>query len=151
MTQAINDSYIEITIDEGCIYVNSYIISRVVQIFKKYFDPTNLKIGQNINSYDILNEIYSIGGVTRVRTVFNPCGTYQYGTDGMCIPRAIDGISFISWSNGFIEQGEDVAIGNTTRHILDFQFPQFNSSFDSISSRVKVIKKQLTNMSNIKF
>ena len=69
----------------------------------------------------------------------------------MCNPRAVDGISFISWTNGFIEQGEDVAISNVTRHILDFQFPQFNSSTDSFAKRIKVIKKQLTNVSNIKF
>lgn len=111
----------------------------------------NLKIGQNINISDILDEIYSIGGISRVRTVFQPQGTYQYDQTENCTPRAIDGIALMSWTNGFVNYGEDVQIGNTTRHILDFQFPMFNVSVDSLVSRIKIIKKQLTNISNIKF
>ena len=58
--------------------MNSYIYNRVQSIFAKYFQAENLKIGQNINISDILDEIYAIGGITRVRTVFQPTIPYEY-------------------------------------------------------------------------
>lgn len=154
LTQATNDSYIEITIDDNCIYVNSYIKERIKTIFNKYFAPFNCKIGQNIKLSDIVDEIYSINGVTRIRTVFRPSLPYTLADSaGLTYPeRAIDGISLISFSNNFIEYGEDVQIGGVVRHIEDFQFPEFNeSTINTIEDKVKIIKKQLTNISNIKF
>jgi hypothetical protein len=98
-------------------YINSFISEQIRKIFIEYFSPINLKIGQNINSSEILDRIYSINGVQRVRTVFNPqtSGVYEYIDPTMNTPRAVDGISFISYSNGFIDFGEDVNIGNVTR------------------------------------
>jgi hypothetical protein len=70
----------------------------------------------------------------------------------MNAPRAIDGLSFISYSNGFIDFGEDVNIGNITRQIEDFQFPVFNEqTINNLSSKIKIIKKQMSNISSIKF
>jgi hypothetical protein len=51
-----------------------------------------------------------------VRTVFNSqSGVYDYIDQSMNAPRAVDGLSFISYSNGFIDFGEDVDIGNVVR------------------------------------
>lgn len=152
VTKATMDSYLEITIDDDSLYVNSYIVNRVQSIFNKYFNMYSLTISQNINITDILDEIYSIAGVQRVRTVFQPSFSYLYSEASEYAPRAIDGISMISWTNGFIDYGEDVQIGNSSRHIMDFQFPEFNGNVaDRLSGRIKVIKKQLTKIGNIKF
>lgn len=150
---AVNDSYIEITLDENCLYVNTYIFDMVRQIFQKYFKIENLKIGQNINISDILNDIYSIGGISRVRTVFQPTqGMYSLVDKQQSAPRALDGISLISWTDGILDYGEDVQIGNVTRHIQNFQFPSFNGKLtDSMYPRIKVIKKQLNSIGNIKY
>jgi hypothetical protein len=90
-----------------------------------------------------MNEIYSINGVTRVRTVFNPGSVfYDYIDQNINSPRAIDGLSFISYSNGFIDYGEDVSIGNSIRHVEDFQFPVFDSNaINGIVDKIKIIKK----------
>lgn len=109
-------SYLEVTVDDQCIYVNSYINDRIKSIFNRYFSPVNCKIGQSINTNQILDEIYSINGVTRVRTVYNP--DQKDIVDQA--PRAIDGISLVSFSNGFIDYGEDVQIGNGVRHLEKF-------------------------------
>ena len=154
LVRAVNDSYIEVTIDDNCIYVNSYIKERIKTIFNKYFAPINCKIGQNIKTTDIMDEIYSINGVQRLRTVFKPSLPYQLAdTANITYPeRAVDGISLISFSNDFIDYGEDVQIGGLIRHIEDFQFPEFNeASINNIEDKIKIIKKQLTNISNIKF
>ena len=152
---ATGDSYLEITIDDECIYSNSYILNRIQMIFEKYFTQQNLKIGQNINISDILDEIYSIGGIVRVRTVFSPKNptVYNLVPAGSCEPRAIDGISLISWTNGFIDHGEDIQIGNVSRHLQNFQNPAFNGNVKTVlgNDKIRVIKKQLTNISNIKF
>ena len=153
VSKATYDSYIEITLNDDCMYVNSFISEQIRKIFTEYFSPINLRIGQNINSSEILDRIYSINGVQRVRTVFNPqYGLYEYIDPSMNTPRAVDGLSFISYSNGFIDFGEDVNIGNVTRQIEDFQFPVFNDqTVKNLSSKIKIIKKQMSNISSIKF
>lgn len=149
-------SYIEIVVDDDCLYVNSFIRDKVRSILNQYFAPVNCKIGQIINTNDILDQIYSIDGITRVRTVFNPDASipleYDYIPDGALTPRAIDGLSLISWSNGFIQNGEDVHIGNGARQLENFQFPQFsNTALSDFDGKIKIIKKQLSNISTIKF
>jgi hypothetical protein len=153
VTKATYDSYIEITLNDECMYVNSFISEQIRKIFTEYFSPINLKMGQNINGSEILDRIYSINGVQRVRTVFNPqSGVYDYIDQSMNAPRAVDGLSFISYSNGFIDFGEDINIGNVTRQIEDFQFPVFNDrTINNLNSKIKIIKKQMSNISSIKF
>lgn len=149
---AIQQSYLEVTLDDQSVYVNSYIVDQVVAIFARHFLDTNLTIGQNVRSQDILDEIYSIGGVNRVRTVFQPDGTLDLVDAESLAPRAMDGLSFITWSNGYIDYGEDVQVGNVQRHVLDFQAPTFNGDVaQSVRGRVRVIKSQLANVSGVKF
>ena len=85
--------------------------------------------------------------------MFQPQGDYKEVPSESYAPRAIDGISLMSWTNGFIDYGEDVQIGNVTRHLQNFQVPVFNGTISSKLSgnKIKLIKKQLTNISNIKF
>ncbi len=68
-----------------------------------------------------MDEIYSINGVSRIRTVFYPSDLNmrtQYGT------RSCDGISFATWSNtDILEIGEDLRISNQNRTLEQFQFP----------------------------
>ena len=150
---ATEHSYIEVTVGDNSIHVNSFITEQIRRIIAKYFSQQNLKIGQIINTTEMMNEIYSINGVSRVRTVFNPGSVfYDYIDQNINSPRAIDGLSFISYSNGFIDYGEDVSIGNSIRHVEDFQFPVFDSNaINGIVDKIKIIKKQMTNINSIKF
>lgn len=85
-----------------------------------------------------------------MRTVYDPSSS-PYQVAGFS-PRAVDGISFITYSGSFIKLGEDVDISNSVRHIEEFQFPEFiQARLNGLDSRIKVIKKQLTSMSSIKF
>ena len=69
-------------------------------IIENTFDAQHCKLGQVMNYSSMLDSIYEINGVTRVRTVYYPVDylddqeTYsEYKT------RACDGIAFASWSD----------------------------------------------------
>ena len=137
------DSYIEITLDDNIMYVNSELKDVIANIFKKYFDSTNCVIGQLVDYSVILNEIYGINGISNVRTIFAPDGDNLNA-------RTINGLSFASWSASMIDYGEDMQVGNVSRQLEDFQFPALYDS-ESIASKIKIIKKQLTNINTIKY
>ena len=52
------ENYIEVTLDDNSIYVNSSINSYISQIILEYFNVANCKIGQNVKYDDLLNKIY---------------------------------------------------------------------------------------------
>ena len=137
------DSYIEITLDDSVMYVNSDLKEVIANIFKKYFDRTNCVIGQLVDYSVILNEIYGINGISNVRTIFVPDSSNLNA-------RIINGLSFASWSANMIDYGEDMQVSNVSRQLEDFQFPVLYDS-ESISSKIKIIKKQLTNINTIKY
>lgn len=152
-----SENYIEVTLDDNSIYVNSSINSYISQIILEYFNVANCKIGQNVKYDDLLNKIYQINGVQRVRTIFNPSEeTKLMFKDKNIVSVARDGISFASWTKSgfYIDEGVDIDVSNSVRHMEDFQFPVINdrtNSVDLMNNKIKVIKKSLSNVSTIKF
>ena len=65
----------------------------------------------------MLEKIYAINGIQKVRTVFQPSSA----ATGVK-PRVLDGLAFASWSNAqtFIKLGDDLAVSNTVRQLEDF-------------------------------
>lgn len=63
--------------------------------------------------------------------------------------RALNGLSFASWSPVLAPVGEDevgyddLRIGDSSRKLEDFQFPVF-SGLSQLLGRIKIITKQLT-------
>ena len=140
------ESYIELTLDDNTLYVNTMIQQTVYDIITKSFNVNTCSLGQNMTYTDMLNKIYQISGIERVRTVFKPNNTSM-------LPRVVDGLSFVSWSpilnDGYGSNGVDIDVSNTSRHLEDFQFPRFVGR-DYLMNRIKIIKKSLVTVNTIK-
>ena len=141
-----HESYIEITLDDNAIYVTSSLQKEVCNIILDSFDINKCRLGQVVKYDDMLQKIYGINGIQKVRTVFQP------SNPALAKPRILDGLAFASWSNAqsFIDIGDDLAVSNTTRQLEDFQFPVFAGTA-SLMSKVKVVKKSLSTINTIKF
>jgi len=141
------ESYIEVTLDDNAVCVPSSVKSDVREAILQAFDVNRCSLGQVVRFDQILDGIYAIDGVVKVRTVFR-----YYDSEGMERSRAYDGLSFASWSDakGLIRYGDDLNVSNTMRQLEDFQFPVFSGA-DTLDSRIKVIKKSLANVNTIKF
>ena len=112
----LSNSYLEITIADNALYSTTAIMNNVVNSIQQVFKPENCVLGQQINYDSILNSIYAINGIERVRTVYYPNGypdiTFTHKS------RACDGIAFASWSDTkLIDIGDDLEINNTTRSL----------------------------------
>ena len=67
-----------------------------------------------INYNDLTQHILNIHGISRIRTVyFDPNNNYQQ-------QRILNGISFATWTNGFIDLGDDLDVSNTSRALEVF-------------------------------
>ena len=144
--QTINNTYIEITMDDNSIYVAPTIQMMVVNILKDYFKQNACKIGQLVDYQEILDKIYGINGVTRVRTIYNPSDEDDVNY------VAIEGLSFSSYSTEILEPGEDLTVSIVSLKLQDFQFPTFSIQKSDLAEKIKVIKKQLSTASSpIKF
>lgn len=138
------ETYIEVTLDDNMLYVPSSLQQDICNIILDGFDVNRCQLGQNIKYDQILNAIYDINGVYKVRTIFKGNGEYK--------PRIYDGLAFASWSdaNGFITIGDDLNVSNTVRQLEKFQFPVFNGA-KYLLDRIVVIKKTLSTVNTIKF
>lgn len=136
------DSYIEITLDDNTIYATTILQNEIEKIIIDFFSVQNNKLGSNIEYQNLLNKIYSISGIQRIRTIYNPKTSSQN-----IIIR--DGLSFASWSGSYIDICEDLEVSNTTRSLLDFQFPTLYTK--DISRRIKIIRKSINNINQIKY
>lgn len=103
---------------DNIVYVNSNLSRIIAGIIKEYFNKTKCQMGQTVNLNDILNQIYSINGVSNVRTV-----CLRSGMDPNQA-RIIDGLSMASWSNAMIitEDGYpiDMDVSNISRKLEPF-------------------------------
>ena len=137
-------SYIEVTLDDNMLYVPSSLQQDICNIILSAFDVNKCTLGQNIQYDQMLNQIYAINGVYKIRTIFKGDGQYK--------PRIYDGLAFASWSdaNGFIHIGDDLNVSNTIRQLEQFQFPVFNGA-STLLNRIVVIKKTLSTVNTIKF
>lgn len=143
------ESYIEVTLDDNSIYVGNNIKELIISKILKPFKQNNIGIGKAINYNDILNDIYSINGVSRVRTVF--VNKNEHKKDGQSyLSKHVDGLSFASWTDSSVLTGmEDADVGNTTRVLQEFQYPVYPDQ-SMLSDHIKIIKKSMVNVNAIK-
>ena len=145
---SLNETYLEVTISDNSLYSNTSIKVQISQLFMSFFNEFNMRIGQVVDTNELLNKIYSINGVQRVRTVFSSEDT-DPETGQKYIDRFVDGISFATWSDTIIDPGDDLVIGTSNRSLEDFQFPSFYSN--SLVDRIKIIKKSFSNNSTVQY
>lgn len=130
-----HNSYIEVTLDSNVLYISSSIQKQIYNIIVSAFNVNNCRLGQTVNYNKILEQIYAINGVLRIRTIYHPDESNVY--------RSLDGLSFASWSDTNILQDlEDLEIGNVLRQLEDFQFPTFYGA-DTLMDKIKIIKKSM--------
>lgn len=69
-------------------------------------------LGQIVKYDDILNSIYAINGVERIRTVFYPEGYPNPSSPALADvkTRACDGIAFASWSSSNLFNDSDIGV-----------------------------------------
>lgn len=128
-------SYIEVTMDNNVMYASAVVANQIETIIKQYF-AKSVGLGKTVNYNEILNQIYSINGIQRLRTIWFPNNNPYESI-------AIEGLSFATWSAQVIDAGDDLEISNTMRSLEKFQWPVL---FDTnISNKIKVIKKSVNN------
>ena len=88
-------------------------VQKVIEIFKKYFNTLNARIGMNINLTQLSNEILSTQGISTFYT-FRP------DTPGL----NVEGLSLTVWNPIY-----KTDITQTTQNLKlpDFKFPYFNN------------------------
>lgn len=147
-------SYLEVTIADNTVFSTTQVLNNVAKIIEDAFDMQRCRLGQTVAYDSILNQIYNINGVERVRTVFYPddyLDESQASKYTKYKTRACDGIAFASWSSTpLIDVGDDLQINNTSRSLEEFQFPKLADGID-IKSKIKIIKKSMNTTSPIKF
>lgn len=136
-----NESYLEVTLDDNTLYSNNDILTQVVGIVKQFFNENNFRLGQTVDFSVLANQILNLNSVTRLRTIY-------VGKDGSS--RILNGISFATWTSTIIDVGDDLDISNATRTLEVFQFPKLYRSND-IRSKIKVIRKSISNVNSIQY
>ena len=137
-----NNSYIEITLDDNSIYTNIDIQSQVANIIQNFFDEDKQTLGMIIDFSKLTNEIYNIGTISRIRTVY-----HNKKTEETIIKP---GLSFASWTSSVIDLGDDLNISNTSMSLEVFQFPKLYNS-ETIENKIKVIRRSINNINTIQY
>ena len=137
-----HESYLEVTLDDNTLYSNNDIKTEVEKIVLDFFDEKNFTLGQTINFSDLANQILNLHSVIRLRTV------YRNETTGES--RIINGISFATWTSDIIDSGDDMEVSSISRTLEVFQFPKLYRSAD-VSSKIKVIRKSISNVNSIQY
>lgn len=97
---------------------------RVINVILDYFKPSNMNLGQTINTSDLASSILSLNGVKNIKT--------QNTTEGVYF----NGISFIVWNPMF--EGVDETLINQTTTLPFFKFPYFYRP-NSLINRIEVV------------
>ena len=137
------ESYIEVTVDNNSIYNKSVIQSQVAQIFDDYFVESKHLLGEKMDLNQILDQVYALDGVQRVRTVYVPAGGSEADA------RAVNGICFATWSGDFIDTGDDMAVSTISPSLEPFQFPKLYNT--DVASLVKVIRPSIKSINQIQY
>lgn len=147
------ENYVEITLADEVVYVNSTIEAQVKKLIYNFFRPENFKLGQYVDFNELQNQIFAINGVNRIRTVFR--------SEDSTIPTIVrNGLSFASWTEDKILQvrnrveGIDLDISSAGRSLEPFQFPMLrktNDVGDLGNINVVVIKRSAASLNTVAY
>jgi len=120
-------------LDETCLYIvrelnnkinKNTLSSRAANLIKSFFDPSNNKLGQNINLNELSNNILSLEGVKRIYTKNESTGA------------SIDTVSFLTFNPQY--ETSDITLVNQDITLPYFKFPYLYSPL-SLTNRIKVV------------
>ena len=155
------ENYIEITIADEIVYANSSIQNQIQRIIYNFFKPDNFKIGQYVDFNLLQNQIFSINGVNKIRTVYTPIDEENMPLSTKPPTTVRNGLSFASWTNDDIlkvrnkTEGLDLDVSAAGRSLEAFQFPALlngTQTKDGIAGiKVKVIKRSAAALNTIAY
>ena len=137
-----NFSYIEVTIENNTLYANSNIQQRIAQIVQDFFNEQQFRLGQVVNTNDLIDKIFEIGSISNIRTVYFNTETSD--------KRILNGISFATWSASVIDSGDDLDISSSSKSLEPFQFPKLYNA-ENIVNKIKVIRKAINNVNTVQY
>ena len=144
-----DENYVEITISDDAVYVNSTILTQVQRVIYNFFRSENFKLGQYVDFNELQNQIFAINGVNRIRTVFKPKGAIN--------ATAIrNGLCFASWTADPIltvrnrVEAIDLDISAAGRSLEAFQFPELWWN-DINAINVVVIKRSAASFNTVAY
>lgn len=138
------ETYLEVTVSDNTIYVSAQIQNQIEKLIIDYFSIKNLQLGMTINYNDLINQILSINGVLTIKTVW-----VSKDDPNAINPIIYNGLCFASWSNTYIEAGDDLNISNSTQTLQQFQFPSLYTK--SLANKIKLVKKSINNINTIQY
>ena len=98
--------------------------TRVSNLIKKFFLPSNNKLGQNLKLIELTNDILSLEGIKRIETKNESTGD------------AINAISFLAFNPLYAES--DIELVNQDVSLPFFKFPYLYSPL-TVTKRIKVL------------
>lgn len=146
------ENYIEITLADEVVYVNSTITAQVKRIIYNFFRSENFKLGQYVDFNALQDQIFSINGVNRIRTIFKP--------EDSTVPTVVrNGLCFASWTADDIlkirtrVEAIDLDVSSAGRSLEPFQFPTFwNPKNDAMNNiNVVVIKRSAASLNTVAY
>ena len=141
-----NHSYLEVTITDDVIYSNATIMNQIVSKIQTFFERKNVHLGQLINFSNLMDDLYTIPGVSRIRTIY-------YENIETNNPLVFNGISFASWSIGhenLIDLGDDLEVSNMSRSLEVFQYARLDSSY-AIKDHIRIIRHGVMSLNKIQY
>ena len=108
----LDESYIEITLDDNVLYSSADIQNKVANIIKEFFSENNFSLGQTVDFAVLTNKILNLSNVSRIRTIWRDSSTGY--------SRIINGLSFATWSTDLIDVGDDVEVSSVSRTLEVF-------------------------------
>jgi len=122
------ENYIEVEVDNSTLVSYEVIKTTMNDIIADYFSPDNQQLGSFIDLNFLYNQLMSIRGINRIRTI------YDNGTNNS---TKIDGLSFAKWSASVIDPSDDLTISNMSFTLESFQFPRLYTT--DLSNYIRVI------------
>ena len=119
-----NDTRIIVTREKNETINKNLLKEQVSKVILDYFNPKNIKLGQNISISEITSSILSIRGIKSVKTQNTKNSLY------------FNGISFVAWNPVF--EGVDETLINQDTSMSYFKFPYFYSS-KTLINKIDVI------------
>ena len=137
----LDNSYIEVTLEDNVLYSATDIRNKVANVIRDFFDESNFSLGQTVDYAILANKILNITSIARLRTIYK-------ADNGQA--RILNGLSFVTWTDGMIDIGDDIEVSSVSRTLEVFQFPKLYKSAD-IANRIQVIKKSVSNVNSMQY
>ena len=138
------ETYIEITVSDNNIYVTAQIQNLVETEILNYFNINKLKLGMTINYNELLNSLLNINGISRIRTVW-----ISKDDKTASNPIIYNGLCFATWSDSYLDRGDDLEISNSTKTLQVFQVPKLYTK--QLARQIKIVKKSINNINTIQY